>query len=144
MGEPVTSSGRTALQVLKALQILIYLDTRRRNDNPMMRNSSALAADASKDGTMLGRDVVERDRARLEDIGLEAAAKIGESAWRSRRILGRRRAARLVDGIVLFCCKLTHVRAHPQHHERELRRLCIRFLPYGTKMLTRGGRDSMC
>ncbi len=27
VGEPVTSSGRTALQVLKALQILIYLDT---------------------------------------------------------------------------------------------------------------------
>jgi hypothetical protein len=27
VGEPVASSGRTALQVLKALQILIYLDS---------------------------------------------------------------------------------------------------------------------
>ncbi len=93
---------------------------------------------------MLGRDVVKRDRARLEDIGLEAAAKIGEGARRGRRILGRRLAARLLDGIVLFHCKLTQARAHPQHHERELRRLCIRFLPYGTTMLTRGGRDLTC
>ncbi len=52
--------------------------------------------------------------------------------------------ARLLDGIVPFCCKLTHAHAHPQHHEREQRRLCIGFLPYGTKMLTRGGRDSTC
>jgi hypothetical protein len=30
----------------------------RRVDDPMMHDSSALAADASNDGTMLGRDVV--------------------------------------------------------------------------------------
>ncbi len=29
VGEPDTSSGRTALQVLKALQILIYLDSKK-------------------------------------------------------------------------------------------------------------------
>jgi hypothetical protein len=110
----------------------------------MMRNLSALAMDALNDGTMLGRYVVKLDRAHLEDIGLEAAAKIGGDARRCRRILGRRRAARLLDGIVLFHRKLKHARAHPQHHERELRRLCIRFLPYGTKMLTRGGHDSTC
>jgi hypothetical protein len=44
-----------------------------RNNNPMIHDSSALAADASNDGTMLGRDVVERDRARLDDIRLESA-----------------------------------------------------------------------
>jgi hypothetical protein len=49
-----------------------------RDDDLMMLDLSELSADASNDGTMLGRDVVKRDRARLEDIELEAAAKIGE------------------------------------------------------------------
>jgi hypothetical protein len=115
-----------------------------RDDDPMMHVSSELVADASKNGTMLGHDVVERDRAHLEDIGRKAAVKIGEVAWQGHLIHGRRRAAWLLDGIVPFRCKLTHARAHPQHHERELRQLCIQFLSYGTKMLTRGGRNSMC
>jgi hypothetical protein len=59
------------------------------DDNPMMRDSSALAADASNDGMMLGRDVVRRDRVRLEDIGLDAATKIEEGARQGRRILRR-------------------------------------------------------
>jgi hypothetical protein len=29
--------------------------------------------------------------------------------------------ARPLDGIVPLCCKLTHARMHPQHHEWELR-----------------------
>jgi hypothetical protein len=59
-----------------------------RNDNPMMPDSSALAAEASNDGTMLVRDVVKRDHACLEDIRLEAAAKIGEGAQQGRGSLG--------------------------------------------------------
>ncbi len=48
-----------------------------RDDDPMMRDLSALAANTSKDGTMLGCNIVEQGHGHMEDIDSKLPQKLG-------------------------------------------------------------------
>ncbi len=76
---------------------------------------------------MLCHDVVKQDPVHSKDIGQEAATKIGEGMRRGlldpwAAATGVSVVAFPLNGIFLFCCKLTHPRAHPQHWAQDIGR----------------------